>query len=206
MQQPSFWSTDACAVRRRDRRAAYSAGLLALLVTLPVAAQDEDETPHALAVSAGFGFTFPTDNTIDATSNGAFGEVEYIYRRVEWFTPRAYAGLVLTSPEYCELVDCDVSSKIGFIGVKGRLLIPIPYVAPFIELGLGASLGSLTTRIGTLVDIEDSGLMYHIPFALGLVLGKSRQVELSFKYLSHPAQEQFNGALALGIVFPLHLD
>jgi hypothetical protein len=206
MPQPTVWFPDARVARRRNRCAACFAALLALLVAPRVDARDEEETPHVLGVTAGLGFSLPIDDTIDANGNGAFGEVEYIYQRLEWLTPRAYAGVVLTWPEDCGDNPCDVSSKIGFVGIKGRLLAPIPYLAPFIELGVGASLGSLTTRVATLVDVEESGLMYHIPFTLGLVLGKSREVELSFKYLFHPAQEQFNGAVALGFTFPLHLD
>jgi hypothetical protein len=209
MPQLTLLFPDARVAGRRCQRAACLAALLTLLVAPRVDARDEEETPHVLGVTAGLGFTFPADDTIDddAIGNGGFGEVEYIYQRLEWLTPRAYAGAVLTWPVAdCGYNPCDVSSKIGFVGVKGRLLAPIPYLAPFIELGVGASLGSLSTRVATLVDVEESGLMYHIPFALGLVLGKSREVELSLAYLFHPAQEQYIGALALGFTFPLHLD
>jgi len=166
-----------------------------------------DETPHRLQVSAGLGYAFPIDERLDGTEasgTGGFGEVEYVYNRVEWATPRAYAGALVTGSDGgCELTPCDVSAQIGFLGVKGRLLAPIPYVAPFFELGVGASLGAMSTRVGGFVDIEKRGVMYHIPFSLGIAFGAHRDVELSLQYLFHPEQEQFNGALAIGFGFPL---
>lgn len=153
------------------------------------------------------GFTFPTNEGLadsDADGMGGFGEVEYVYHPIEWATPRAYAGVLLTgSNSDCQLTPCDVSARIGFLGVKGRLLAPIPYVAPFIELGVGASLGSMSTRAGGIVDIERSGVMYHVPVTLGLAIGEHRDFELSFQYLFHPEQRQFGGAVAIGFGFPI---
>jgi hypothetical protein len=180
---------------------------MSMAVLLGAPSARADESVHRLQVSAGIGFAFPTDEELaDANADGigAFGEVEYVYSRVEWATPRAYAGVLLTgTSDDCELTPCDVSAKIGFVGVKGRLLAPIPYVAPFFELGVGASLGSMSTRAGGLVDIEQSGVMYHIPFALGLALGEHRDFELSLQYLLHPEQRQFDGAAAIGMGFAL---
>lgn len=166
-----------------------------------------EPTPHHLQLSAGLGLTFLEDEEldgVDTTGTGGFGEVEYAYRQVEWATPRAYVGALLTRANGdCPLSPCDVSAQIGFLGVKGRLLAPIPYVAPFFELGLGASIGTLTTRAASVVDIEQNGIMYHIPVALGLALGAHREVELSLQYLFHPEQRQFGGAWAIGFGFPL---
>ena len=166
-----------------------------------------DDSPHRLQVSAGLGFTVPTNEDladVDADGMGGFGEVEYVYHAVEWATPRAYAGVLLTgSNSDCPLAPCDVSAKIGFLGVKGRLLAPIPYVAPFIELGVGASVGSMSTRAGDIVDIERSGVTYHIPLTLGLGFGEHHEFELSFQYLFHPELRQFGGAVAIGFGFPI---
>jgi hypothetical protein len=185
---------------------------LAICTTLPAlllgAGQVRaDETPHRLNVSAGLGYAFPMDEALDdtdASGRGGFGEVEYMYREREWAVPQVYAGVLLSAPSSdCQLTPCDVSANIGFFGVKERLLAPIPYVAPFIELGLGASIGSMSTRAAGIVDIDQSGAMYHIPFSLGLALGEHHQFELSLKYLFHPEQRQINGALAIGFGFPL---
>jgi hypothetical protein len=182
-------------------------GCAVLVILLGASPALADESPHFLHVSAGLGITAPLDEALDDTDadgTGGFGEVEYVYRQVEWATPRAYAGVLLTGANSdCLLEPCDVTAKIGFLGVKGRLLAPIPYVAPFFELGLGASIGVMTTRAGGIVDIEHSGVMYHIPFTLGLALGPHHEFELSFQYLFHPEQRQFGGAVAIGIGFPL---
>jgi hypothetical protein len=37
----------------------------------------------------------------------------------------------------------DASANAVFMGIKVRLLAAIPYIAPFIEVGYGASMGSL---------------------------------------------------------------
>jgi hypothetical protein len=44
-----------------------------------------------------------------------------------------------------ELVNAgfDASANAVFMGIKVRLLASIPYIAPFIEVGYGASMGSL---------------------------------------------------------------
>jgi hypothetical protein len=189
------------------RRLALVCLFVASAVLLGARSAHADASPHRLHVSAGLGFAFPTDDDLadtDAEGTGGFGEVEYVYAPVEWATPRAYAGLLLTGANGdCPLTPCDVSAKIGFLGVKGRLLAPIPYVAPFFELGFGASVGSMSTRAGGIVDIERSGVMYHVPFALGLALGEHHEFELSLQYLLHPEQRQFGGALAIGFGFPL---
>lgn len=81
--------------------------------------------------------------------------------------------------------------------------MPIPWVAPFLELGLGGSLGTFSTQDGQAVAETAKGLTYHVPVGLGLALGRRREFELAFQYLFHDAQKQFSGAVALGIQFPL---
>jgi hypothetical protein len=98
---------------------------------------------------------------------------------------------------------CDVSGRIGFFGAKFRLMVPLPYIGPFMELGVGASVGRLTTRVGPTLDVSRRGLMYHVPWAIGLALGARYQFELSFQYLEHPEEKQTNGAFAFGVSFPL---
>jgi hypothetical protein len=170
-----------------------------------------DDGVHVLGVSGGLGFSFPLDDSIrgqnvEGSGNGGWLEAEYVYRATEWITPRAYSGLTITVPanDCGPMVSpCDVSARIFFVGAKVRLLIPIPYVAPFVESGIGASAGSMTTRSGSLVNVTSDGLMFHIPVGVGLAIGSKHQYEVSFQYLFHPKQRQFNGALALGLSFPL---
>jgi hypothetical protein len=195
-------------------RAAFASAVLALVLTTDARADapnvddtEEPEPPHRLHISGGFGYAFPFDeeaNDAGAEGIGAYAQVEYIYRALEAVTPRAYAGVVFApSGGNCDVSPCDVSAQILFIGVKGRLLAPIPYVAPFLEIGIGGSLGQLTTRVDEIVDRSQSGVNYHIPFGLGLALGEYHQYELSFQYLFHPAARQFCGAFAFGFEFPL---
>jgi hypothetical protein len=135
----------------------------------------------------------------------------------DWFTPRGYAGLLLTfddaaDDDVCQeevsrpqrrttvTEFCEVTAKIGFLGAKGRLGIPIPYVAPFLELGLGLSFGVLRTRT-IVVDEETEGVAYHIPAAVGLMIGEHHEFEVALSFLYHPEQRQLGGAFAFGMMF-----
>jgi hypothetical protein len=88
------------------------------------------------------------------------------------------------------------------VGAKGRLALPIPWVAPFLETGIGVSIGSLRTLTPD-EDRERKGLAFHIPFAIGLAIGPEHRFEIAFGYYFHPAVKQFDGAVAFGISFPL---
>jgi hypothetical protein len=136
---------------------------------------------------------------------GVLAAAEYVYLLSPWFSPRAYAGFLATFPDGSSCgggSPCDVSAKIGFTGVKVRFAIPIPYVAPFLELGVGASLGAISTQ--TPESSHDSpGIAYHIPTAIGLALGEKHNIEFAFSYLFHPEQEQVMGGLVVSLSFPL---
>lgn len=95
-----------------------------------------------------------------------------------------------------------MSAKAGFLGAKLRLTIPIPYVAPFLEAGLGTTFGEMSTRTAS-VDEHFAGVTYHIPIGLGLALGKEHNFEVMFSYLFHPAQKQVAGAIAAGMAFKI---
>jgi hypothetical protein len=184
--------------------------LLAVIVLLAGAAHAaaaDDESPRAVGLAAGLGFAFPDRQYgQDGRGTGAYAEAEYIFRLAHWFTPRLYAGVVLAPPESncgAGVVPCDVSARIFFAGAKFRLMAPIPYVGPFIELGFGASAGRISTRNGQRVDVTGEGLMYHVPVALGLALGGRHQFEIALQYLVHPEQQQVSGAAALGVTLDL---
>jgi hypothetical protein len=95
-----------------------------------------------------------------------------------------------------------VTSKAAAAGIKGRLAIPIPYVAPFIELGLGASAGTFRT-FTPVHQITRDGVLIHIPVTLGLALGSEGQLEVALVFLYYPAAKQFGGGTAFGMTFPL---
>ena len=53
-------------------------------------------------------------------------------------------------------------------------------------------------------NIEKSGIIYHIPFSLGLELGRNNNVDLGFAYYFQPSVKQYVGSFAVGITFPLN--
>ncbi len=87
----------------------------------------------------------------------------------------------------------------GPVGVRPRRA----YVGPFLELGLGASAGSISTRSGTDVDESTSGVALHIPFTIGLAVGPHHELDLAFAYLFYPGKSHISGAAAIGFRFPL---
>jgi hypothetical protein len=167
----------------------------------------QDVSLHRLSVVAGLAMAVAVDDDSDSLDGGPgfYGSAEYSYHWLEWAQPRAYGGLMIVESggDDCVYDPCEVSARIVVAGVKGRLQAPIPYVAPFFELGVGLSVGSLRTRLGPFIAEESDVVTYHIPFNVGLALGKDQAVELSFQFLAHPAQRQSDGALVLGLEFPL---
>ena len=98
--------------------------------------------------------------------------------------------------------DYQVSTKAFFLGGKTRIKAPIPWVSPYIEIGVGASIGSFRTFTpGT--DIDKSGFLIHMPWSLGLEIGRNHKFDIAVSYLEHPSAEQVCGALAFGYSFPL---
>ncbi len=180
--------------------------MLATLVILSTLSADTAAggVPTALRVSAGYA----TDLTggAPASSEGFFAEGEYVWVLASWVSARAYAGVQWTSPDpdLCRDVQpCEVFSHIGYLGARLRLMAPIPYVGPFFELGLGGSLGNLTTRFGGIVDDRFYGVTYHVPWAVGLAFGEHHQYAVELSYLQHPAHDHIAGGVGLGLTIPL---
>lgn len=46
-------------------------------------------------------------------------------------------------------------------------------------------------------------MIYHIPLSFGLELGKNNDIDFGFTYYFQPSVEQYAGAIAVGITFPL---
>jgi hypothetical protein len=160
------------------------------------------EPDHMVLFAVGLGYTFTEVVNHEGEGSGAFLEAEYVFRPTSFFTPRLYAGSLVTFPDEdsCGVEPCDVKSQIFFLGAKARLMAPIPYIGPFIELGLGLSLGHLRT-LDQDVDEEMSGATVHIPIAVGLALGRENNFSVSFSYLHHPSDSQLSGAVAVGMGF-----
>ena len=182
--------------------------LVAAPLTARIARADQLEPPgRMLEVVGGLGYTFAQEKDhADGMGTGGFLEAEYVFRPSHVFSPRLYAGALVTFPDdkSCGGDPCDVESKIVFAGAKARIMAPIPYVGPFFELGLGVSAGYLRTLARLDVDERTSGVAIHIPFAIGLALGRRHQYDLEFSYLFHVAERQTGGAVAFGLGFPVY--
>uniref|UniRef100_UPI004049E65B hypothetical protein n=1 Tax=Gelidibacter sp. TaxID=2018083 RepID=UPI004049E65B len=157
-------------------------------------------------VQVGYAISFPYESVDDIADDGFFLQGELVLKAASWFELRPYAGLILTNSNGTDLNNNPTlekaESKAFLIGGKARIRAPIPWVAPYIELGLGASIGKFET-FTAYTDINKNGVIYHIPFAFGLELGKNNNVDLGFTYYIQPSVEQFAGAFAFGITFPL---
>ena len=101
-------------------------------------------TEKGLRLAAGLGFSLPhggLPQTTGARGSGAFANAEYILKMSEWFSPRAYGGFLLTSPEQgscgARNRNCDVSASVVFAGAKMHMMAPFPKVGPFSSSGSG---------------------------------------------------------------------
>ncbi len=160
----------------------------------------------SIVPAIGYGVSIPYDDMDNAFGTGFLAQAELNLKVKSWFDLRPYAGFFITNASDEDLdgnpTNSIVESKAFFLGGKFRLRAPIPYVAPFLELGVGTSIGQFTTQ--TFNDnIDKSGVFLHVPFSLGLELGKNHNVELALTYYIHESLQQAVGAFAVGVVFPL---
>lgn len=154
----------------------------------------------------GYGLSAPINSVDESVDTGLFLQGELVLKVKSWVELRPYAGFIFTNANGQDLdnnpTDEIAESKAFLLGGKVRLSAPIPWVAPYIEGGIGASIGSFRT-VTIFENIDKSGLIYHIPISLGLALGPKNSVDLGFAYYFQPSVEQFAGAFALGISIPL---
>lgn len=156
-------------------------------------------------VSVGLGLSAPYDD-IDISGSGFYAQGEYVFGLTKWVGIRPYAGIVITSPDTNNLQyqqDYKVTSKAFLFGGKARICAPIPWVAPYFEIGVGASIGSFETYT-PFTDIKENGILMHVPFSLGLALGRKHNIDVAFTYYFTPAAKQFSGAAAFGFTFPIN--
>lgn len=143
----------------------------------------------------------------DGGGSGFYAQVEYVKGITKWFGLRPYAGIIITSPYQKTDLEIEnnykVTTKAFSFGGKARIAVPIPWIAPYIETGIGASIGSFETFTPS-TNIKKNGILMHIPFSLGLAVGPKHNVDIAFTYLYTPAAEQFSGAAAFGLSFPLN--
>lgn len=155
-------------------------------------------------LSAGYGMSYPYDFD-DLTGSGFYAQGEYVLVLDNRLSVRPYAGVIVASGKENAgqgLLESRIKSNAFMLGAKARFVLPIPWVAPFLETGLGVSIGSFETYT-LLNDERADGFFGHIPASLGLALGRNRNFEIAFTYYYHPSVEQIVGAAAFGITFPI---
>ncbi len=178
--------------------------LITILITNITEAQFIKE--KSINAQIGYGLSVPNNSIDDIVDNGFFLQGELVLKVASWFELRPYAGVILTKSNGKDLndnpTDERAESKAFLIGGKARVRAPIPWVAPYIEIGIGASIGKFET-FTAFDNIDKNGMIYHIPFSFGLELGRNNNIDLGFSYYFQPSVEQYVGAFAVGITLPL---
>ena len=181
---------------------------LILLIIFLISNQLEAQFLKKESINAqiGYGLSSPYNSIDEIVDDGFFLQGEYVLSLASWFELKPYAGIILTSSNGKDIndnpTDEKATSKAFLIGGKGRVRAPIPWVAPYIEIGIGASIGAFET-LTAFTRINKNGFIYHIPFSFGLELGRNNSVDLGFTYYIQPTVKQYAGAFALGISIPL---
>ncbi|WP_431157812.1 hypothetical protein [Winogradskyella poriferorum] len=180
--------------------------LLLVIVLTSNLAKAQFIKEKSINAQIGYGLSVPYNSITDVADDGFFAQGELVLKVKSWVELRPYAGFILTKSNGEDLngnpTDEIAESKAFLLGGKARLRAPIPWVAPYIEIGIGTSIGKFET-FTAFDNIERSGLIYHIPFSLGLELGQNNNVDLGLTYYFQPTVQQFAGAFAVGITFPL---
>lgn len=175
-----------------------------ILASTEVQAQFIEEKSHY--ISLGLGMSAPYENLDLLQNPGVYAQGEYVLSPASWIDIRPYAGLILT--KFKEKDPDEVEPKYRssanalLLGAKTRITAPVSLVAPYFEIGVGASLGSFET-ITPYKTIEENGVFLHIPFSLGLEFGSQKNIDFKLTYYFHNNFEQFTGAAALGISYPV---
>lgn len=155
----------------------------------------------------GYGLSAPNNSVDEVVDNGFFAQGELVLKIKSWIEFRPYAGFILTNSNGEDLngnpTNEKAESKALLLGGKARVRAPIPWVAPYIEIGIGTSIGKFET-LTAFDNISKSGIIYHIPFSFGLEIGKNNNIDLGFAYYFQPSVKQYAGAFTVGVTFPLN--
>jgi len=155
----------------------------------------------------GYGLSAPNNSVAEIVDDGFFAQGELVLKVASWVEFRPYAGFILTNSNGKDIndnpTDEKAESKAFLLGGKVRVRAPIPWVAPYVEIGIGTSIGKFET-LTAFDNFDKSGIIYHIPFSFGLEVGKNNNLDLGFAYYFQPSVEQYVGAITVGITFPLN--
>lgn len=181
------------------------------LFTVVQFSQAQPNEGKFIDINLGYGITYSNNEDVPSEANGFFMQGEYVVAVSKWFGFRPYVGLNLTSNSTDEqffnreFPDSKINMNAVFTGGKFRVAIPIPYISPYIESGVGVSFGNFET-INQFENLNEKGAQIHIPVSLGLVVGKNHNFELAFKYFFHPNVNLISGAITIGFSIPLEKE
>ncbi len=160
----------------------------------------------SIKAEIGMGISSPNQSATDFTADGFIAQGEFVLTITSWFQLRPYAGFVSASSNGKDKkgnpTDEEVVTRAFLLGGKVRIKAPIPWVAPYFELGAGISAGKFKTLTAS-HDVSKNGVVSHIPVSLGLELGKNNSVDLAFAYYFQPIVKQTIGGFTVGLTFPL---
>lgn len=161
----------------------------------------------AIDANIGLGLNAAYDEAADnLNGTGLYVQGEFVMGITSWLDARPYAGYVYAKTDSDDNEPNEpnymLETSAFLIGAKVRVKAPIPWVAPFIEFGYGASIGSFRTFTSN-DDIDKSGLVGHVPVSIGLELGPKHNVDIAFTYYYHTSVRQFAGAAAIGFTLTL---
>lgn len=171
-------------------------------------------TGNYIKASIGYGSSssyyieeYGSQDELDVMGGGLYLQGEYIMGIKSWYSVRAYAGAIFESVDKNQNVQNQpfykVTTNAFLMGGKARICAPIPWVAPFIEGGIGASIGKFET-ITPNVDYNKSTVLLHIPFSIGLAIGKRNSLEIAISGYFHPTAKQSTGIFAVGYTIPVN--
>ncbi|RYJ39797.1 hypothetical protein NU08_1466 [Flavobacterium anhuiense] len=184
--------------------------LFAILLSSITQAQT---TGNFIKASIGYGSSssyyiedYGSQDEVDVMGGGLYLQGEYIIGLKSWFSIRPYAGAIFESVDKDQNVQNQPQYKVTtnafLMGGKVRICAPIPWVAPFIEGGIGTSIGKFETFTPN-VNFNKSTILMHIPFSVGLAVGRHNSFEIGISGYFHPAAKQSTGVFAIGYNFPL---
>ncbi len=181
--------------------------ILLIIVLASNLAQAQFIKQKSINAQIGYGLSAPYNSVDQVVNNGFFIQGEFVLKITSWVEFKPYAGFITTSSNGKDIndnpTDEKAETKAFLLGGKARLRAPIPWVAPYAEIGIGTSIGKFET-VTAFDNIDKSGIIYHIPFSFGLELGKNHTIDLGFAYYFQPTVQQYVGALSLGFTFPLN--
>lgn len=168
-------------------------------------AQAQSYMEEVIEISAGYGWSLPYDEQ-GYHGSGLYAQGEYLFGVNEYIDLRAYVGYILTKMDGALSGSFDqedkATSNAVLFGGKARFRIPVEWVAPFAEIGLGGSIGSFET-ITVNTKVDENGIYAHIPFSIGVELGPRHNMNVRLTSFFHSGVQQFTVAAAIGIRIPI---